>query len=236
MTGENGVKPADTTRWHHIETVIELQAMVATHIIALANTCIKQHGRFSIVLAGGETPRAIYTQLRNCKTDWQQWHVYFGDERCLPMNDPQRNDSMAFNTLLQHAPIPTANIHRIPADVPPEIAAQQYAKTLESVPQFDLVLLGVGEDGHTASLFPENPWGTTPDSASVLVVQNAPKPPPDRITLSANRLSAARAVWFMVSSDNKRDALRRWQAGESIPARAIRPANGVDMFTSVVTE
>lgn len=226
-------KLAVTTRWHRVGDSTALQETVAANIVALANRCIAEHGFFAIVLAGGETPRAIYVRLRDVKTDWKSWHVYFGDERCLPADNAQRNDTMAMNALLQHIPIPAANIHRIPAEMTPENAAQQYAQKLANVPQFDLVLLGLGEDGHTASLFPGHNPGDAVDAPAVLAVHNAPKPPTDRISMSARRLSAANAVWFIVSGDNKRRALTGWQAGDAIPAAAISPAYGVDVFTSV---
>lgn len=233
LTDDQPLKSAIATHWHDFHDSASLQETVAANIVALANRCIANHGFFAIVLAGGETPRAIYTQLCDANTDWQRWQVYFGDERCLPAGDAQRNDTMAMHALLQHVPIPVANIHRIPAEMAAEKAAQQYAQTLESVPQFDLVLLGLGEDGHTASLFPGHNLGTAADSPAVLAVHHAPKPPADRISMSARRLSAANAVWFIVSGDKKREALARWQAGDAIPAAAISPAAGVDVFASV---
>ncbi len=95
---------------------------------------------------------------------------------------------------------------------------------------FDLTLLGLGEDGHTASLFPGREWGTEPDSPDALAVLDAPKPPAQRVSLSAARLSRSRQVIFLVSGESKRDALARWRASENIPARAIAPEKGVDVL------
>jgi 6-phosphogluconolactonase len=94
------------------------------------------------------------------------------------------------------------------------------------------VLLGLGEDGHTASLFPGHEWGAAPGSPDVLAVLDAPKPPSQRVTLSAARLSRAREVWFVVSGDSKREAVAQWHSGENIPARAITPAAGVDVLVA----
>jgi 6-phosphogluconolactonase len=222
-----------TTRWHHFKTATLLQQHLAEKIITQANDCIATHGFFSIVLAGGETPRAVYAQLQQGKTDWRHWHMYFGDERCLPEGDVNRNDSMAFTTWLNHVPVPRNNIHTIPAHLPATECVNHYTKTLQSTERFDVVLLGLGEDGHTASLFPANDWGTTPDAPSVIAVNNAPKLPAQRITLSAQRLSKANKVWFIVSGGNKNDACIRWKKGDVIPAAAIAPVNGVDVFTDI---
>ena len=101
-------------------------------------------------------------------------------------------------------------------------AAAVYAKQLEGVGEFDLVLPGLGRDGHTASLFPAHDWGDAPDAPDTLAVLDAPEPPPQRVTLSAARLRRARAVWFLVAGDSKREAVARWRAGERLPRR-IRP-------------
>lgn len=109
-------------------------------------------------------------------------------------------------------------------------AAHAYAATLGALGEFDLVLLGLGEDGHTASLFPAHDWGAAPGSPDALPVYDAPKPPPQRVTLSAARLSRARRVMFLVSGENKRPAVAAWRAGENIPACSITPAAGVDVL------
>lgn len=215
---------------------------VASKITALANDCIARKNSFHIVLAGGETPRTVYTLLRDAKTDWEQWHVYFGDERCEPAHHPHRNDSMAFDAWLAHVTIPPAQVHSIPAELSQKNCVEQYTQTLVHVGNFDLVLLGLGEDGHTASLFPGHDWGEDPDSPPVLAVNHAPKAPARRITLSARRLSAADHVWFLVNSDAKKDILQRWQGGEALvqeklsvreklPASAIQSRHGIDIFT-----
>lgn len=206
---------------------------VAERIVALANHCIACKQSFHIVLAGGETPRAIYALLRNAITDWHHWHIYFGDERCYPVGHPQRNDTMAFNEWLAQVPVPHEQIHSIPAELPPAVCVEQYTQALSKVGTFDLVLLGLGEDGHTASLFPGNDWGEKNGAADVMVVDNAPKAPELRITLSARRLSNANHVWFLVKGENKHAILQRWQSGEILPASAIQSKNTVIIFKLV---
>ncbi|HSC75887.1 MAG TPA: 6-phosphogluconolactonase [Pseudomonadales bacterium] len=208
----------------------ETEDFVAAKIIALANRCIKQKDSFHIVLAGGETPRAVYTLLTEMVTDWEKWHVYFGDERCVPAQDLQRNDVMAFDAWLAHVDIPHTQIHNIPAELPQKICVEQYTQTLKNIGNFNLVLLGLGEDGHTASLFPGNDWGDRPDAPDVIAVDNAPKAPAQRITLSTRRLSAADNVWFLIKGDSKKDILQRWQRGEVFPASAIKPKSGVEIL------
>ena len=182
------------------------------------------------MLAGGDTPRAVYALLRGAKVAWSAWHVYFGDERCLPANDPGRNSRMADETWLDHVTIPQSQRHAIPAELGATRAALAYQESLRPVGVFDLVLLGLGEDGHTASLFPGRDWGTAPDSPDALAVFDAPKPPPERVSLSAARLSRARQVIFLVAGESKRNAVAAWRAGSPIPASAITPPSGVDVL------
>lgn len=184
------------------------------------------------MLAGGTTPVAVYRLLVNAQTDWRCWHVFFGDERCVPEGDPARNDAMARRAWLDAVAIPAAQIFPIPAELGAEAAAEGYRQLLAGIDLFDLVLLGLGEDGHTASLFPGHDLGEKPDMA-VLAVHGAPKPPPDRVSLGADRLGHARSVLFLVSGDSKRDALARLKHGEPIPAAAIRSAAGVDIHADV---
>jgi 6-phosphogluconolactonase len=224
-------EPAQQLRWHGFADVADLQADALLRIRTAASSAIGARGVFRIVLAGGNTPRAIYQSLRKAITDWTKWQVYFGDERCLPAGDPQRNSRMARDTLLDQVPIPRANVHAIPAESGPAEGAAQYAQILRAVGEFDLVLLGLGEDGHTASLFPDHECGAGGEAPDAMAVFDAPKPPPQRVSLSAARLSRARCVLFLVDGDSKREAVARWRNGEHIPASVIAPASGVDVLT-----
>jgi len=202
----------------------------AETLASAAQEAIQQRDQFHLVLAGGSTPQAIYQQLVQLETDWSKWFIYFGDERCLPVGDAERNDFMAQQNWLNHVAIPQQQIHSIPAELGAATAAKNYSEQLAQVEKFDLVLLGLGEDGHTASLFPDHELGDAADTPACLAVNNAPKPPSERVSLSAQRLSQSRQVIFIVAGQGKQDALRAWQAGANIPAAAIAPECGVDVF------
>jgi 6-phosphogluconolactonase len=217
-------------RWHAVADELALQQAAIEAILASAARAIHERGQFHIVLAGGNTPRGIYHGLRTAQTDWFAWHIYFGDERCLPSTDSTRNSRMAAEAWLDHVPIPPFQSHAIPGELGAVQAARKYAETLKTVGDFDLVLLGLGVDGHTASLFPDHEWGATPGSPDTLAVLDAPKPPSQRVSLSAARLSRARQVIFLVSGKSKHRAVAEWRAGKEIPARAIMPAAGVDVL------
>jgi 6-phosphogluconolactonase len=217
-------------RWHAVPDERTLQHAAFEAILAGAARAIRERGRFHLVLAGGNTPRAIYRELCAAQTDWSAWHIYFGDERCLPPADPARNSRMAAEVWLDRVPIPPSQLHAIPGELGASQAARMYTEALQTAGDFDLVLLGLGEDGHTASLFPGHEWGTAPGSPDVLAVFDAPKPPPQRVSLSAARLSRARQVMFLVSGESKHKAVAEWRAGKNIPARAIVPTAGVDVL------
>lgn len=215
--------------WKPFDSSAALQAAALEAILQSAKAAIAARGRFSIVLAGGATPREVYQQLREAETDWSKWHVFFGDERCLPPDHAERNSRMAQASLLDHVPIPRAQIHPMPAELGAEAGARAYSAVLQAIDSFDLVLLGMGEDGHTASLFPGRPWEST-DHAPALAVYDAPKPPPSRISLAASRLSLARRVIFLISGQGKQDALQAWRAGTPLPVTAINPPTAVVLY------
>jgi 6-phosphogluconolactonase len=220
-------------RWYEFDSRTSLEQAASRFILETAKQVIVARGAFRIVLAGGDTPRNVYQTLRTADTDWSAWHIYFGDERCLPADDPERNSAMARSILLDHVAIPSAQIHTIPAELGPEAAAANYALDVAKVEEFDLVLLGLGEDGHTASLFPGKDWGEAEDAPPVLAVHDAPKMPSDRVTLSARRLSEAQKALFLVTGNSKREAMNRFAAGERIPASSIRPESGIDIYTDL---
>lgn len=225
--------PAQSVRWHVFPDDASLGANALARVLAVARDAIGRHGAFDIVLAGGNTPRKLYRALRRADADWSAWHVWYGDERCAPPNDPERNSRMARDEWLDHVAIPAANVHAIPAERGAREAAVLYARELRTADTFDLVLLGLGEDGHTASLFPGHDWGTHADSPDAIAVFDAPKPPPQRVSLSAQRLSNARAVLFLVEGAGKRDAVAAWKRGDAIPAASIAPKSGVDVLLDV---
>ncbi|SEL26787.1 6-phosphogluconolactonase [Nitrosovibrio tenuis] len=217
-------------RWHVYADKAALQDAAVSAILDSAALSIRERDRFNLVLAGGETPREIYQRLRSAPTDWSLWHIYFSDERCVPPTEAELNSHMAGEAWLDHVPIPRTQIHIIPSGPRADKAAEEYAQTLRGVDPFDLTLLGLGKDGHTASLFPGNEWGVAPDSPDTLAVFNSPVRPPQRVTLSVARLNRSRQIIFLVSGESKRRAVARWRAGEHIPARAIMGENGVDVL------
>ena len=218
---------AKNTRWKHFSSIECLRHGVCDAIVKNANEAIAKRGQFSIVLAGGNTPRAVYRLLRELNMDWSKWHIYHGDERCLPLDHEDRNSLMVEQVWLHYVDVPTSQIHDIPAELGPIDGAKAYAQTLSGVPTFDMVLLGLGEDGHTASLFPNHALDNTADAVPVF---NSPKPPAERITLSQNRLNNTRQVIFIVTGAGKQEAVDNWRKGIAIPATLIAPENGVDVY------
>ena len=225
-------KTKQISRWHQFETQEAINQATLNQILAAASEAIASRGRFSIVLAGGSTPKSVYVLLKNAQADWANWHVYHNDDRCLPVDHAERNSLMARTTWLNHVAIPANQIHDIPAELGNIEGAKAYANTLAGVPEFDLVLLGLGEDGHTASLFPNQP---VDNSADAVPVFDAPKPPAERITISQQRLSNSKEVIFLVTGAGKQDAVNDWRSGIAIPATLITPKNGVDVYCYGVT-
>lgn len=221
--------PEETTavRWHVLDDPQAVAAQAAQHILAAAARAIAERGVFRIVLAGGRSPEAAYRLLVGADTDWSRWEIFFGDERCLPLDDAERNSRMAAQAWLDHVAIAKDHIHRIPAEQGAEAAAQAYTAQVQAATPFDMVLLGMGEDGHTASLFPGQQH---PAEELVHAVHNAPKPPPDRVSLGQRALSDARQVLILVTGGGKRDAVKAWKAGDTLPVASIRAHTGVDVL------
>ncbi len=172
-----------------------------------------------LALAGGATPRRAYELLGGLRSDWSGAHLWYGDERCVPEGDEEANHTMAARTL----DAPGATWHRIRGELGPDAAAAAYAEELAGV-TLDLTLLGMGEDGHTASLFPRNP---ALDVDGIAVgVRGSPKPPPERVSLSLDFLNASSRIVLLVTGEGKRDALARVLAGPDpdVPASLLERA------------
>ena len=207
-----------TARWHVLMDPEAVAQETAFRVLRAAETAIAERGIFRIALAGGHTPERAYRLLAKAEADWAHWEIYFGDERCLPPEDRDRNSVMAAHTWLELVPIPSYRIHPIPVELGAEQAAREYARLVRDALPFDVVLLGMGEDGHTASLFPGH---AHPEDELVHAVFNAPKPPPERVTLSAAALGNARQILVLVTGSNKRPAIQAWCQGEPIPIGEI---------------
>jgi len=221
------LRPAGITRWHSFPDPQALARAAAEAVLEAAGEAIAARGEFRLVLAGGRTPEVAYRMLAEAEADWSRWYIYFGDERCLPAQDPARNSQMAHTVWLDRVAVPAENVFPIQAELGPEVAAARYAELVRDALPFDLVLLGMGEDGHTASLFPGQ---VHPQGELVHPVYQAPKPPSERVSLSAAALGSSRRVLILVSGAGKRKALQRWRSGEALPVAGIHGPGGVDVL------
>ena len=212
--------------WRVFADADALVAELSAALCAEAAAAIAARGAFHLVLAGGTTPLALYRALARQQAGDARWHVWYGDERCLPADHPERNSVAIEAAWLAASRIPPENRRPIPAEQGSHEAATVYARWLAGVADFDVVLLGMGEDGHTASLFPGHNW----DGADVLAVHDAPKPPSERVSLSAARLNRSQRVWFVITGAGKREALSRWKSGEPLPVSAVQGKRQTDAW------
>lgn len=220
----------------------ELSIAAADYVINLANQSIDEGRVFRVALAGGSTPRRLYEILSSAgkeQTDWSKWAIYFSDERIVPFTDNSSNYAMAEEALLSKVAIKSDNIY-VPDTVlkDPQQVAEDYEKiiqhsTSEKLPAFDLILLGLGSDGHTASLFPGKP---AVDEKDRLVAASSPgvlPPPVDRITFTLPLINAAKNVLLLVAGKDKTEAFKaayeHTPLGDekTVPAALVQPANGV---------
>jgi 6-phosphogluconolactonase len=215
------------TRWHSFESQHDINQAALQAILNAADRAIQHHGSFSIVLAGGSTPKSIYALLAKQNADWAHWHVFINDDRCLAVDHADRNSKMVQEVWLSHVNIPENQFYAIPAELGPIEGAKAYAEQIKGFGTFDLVLFGLGEDGHTASLFPNH---IVDNSADVVPVFDSPKPPAERVTMSQNRLNNTHEAIFLVTGSGKQEAVDNWRSGVAIPASLITPACGVDVY------
>lgn len=205
----------------------QLAEAATAEILRYAQQMIVQTGKFKLVLAGGSTPNLIYQLLSRSEADWQNWWIFWGDERCLPVTDAERNSLMAMQTWLEKVTIPATQIFPMPAERGAAIGAADYQAIVAKYLPFDMVLLGMGEDGHTASLFPGHQHQA---DELVHAVYNSPKPPADRVSLSAKVLSSAGQVLFLISGAGKQEVFKLWQQGADLPVAQIKPENGIKIY------
>jgi 6-phosphogluconolactonase len=181
-----------------------------------AQEAIAARGAFHCALTGGSSAKLLYPRLARLDADWAKVHWYFSDERCVPPDDAESNFRLAQEVLFAHAAVPSANVHRVEGERPPAEAAAHYARLL---PPLDVVHLGMGPDGHVASLFPGHPL-LGEARAKVAMLTDSPKPPPARVTLTLPALREARALWFLVTGAAKAPAVQEalTDARSSLPA------------------
>ncbi|MGZ8143926.1 MAG: 6-phosphogluconolactonase [Methylosarcina sp.] len=215
------------SRWHVMETADQVAESACRQILDAAAGALAERGRFKLVLAGGGTPEKVYRLLAKADTDWSKWHIYYGDERCLPEDHADRNSVMATRAFLAQVAIPAAQIFTIPVELGPEMGAEHYRRIVAEALPFDMVLLGMGEDGHTASLFPGHSHSR---NELAHAVYNSPKPPSERVSISAGALSDTRQLIFLITGKSKQEAVRQWREGRDLPVAAIAPENPVDVY------
>jgi 6-phosphogluconolactonase len=226
-----------------------LAAAAAVEFLHLGADALRRQGVFRVALAGGTTPRAAYERIASSwreapggALDWSRIHLFWGDERMVPADDPESNFGMAHWALISRVPIPEENVHRIAGDLPDaEAAAARYEEELRgafagapvAVPRFDLVLLGMGADGHTASLFPGSP--ALDESSKLAVSARHPETGAPRVTLTFPVLNRAAAIVVVVSGAAKAAALERAlrtggappsSGRPTLPAARLRPTAG----------
>jgi 6-phosphogluconolactonase len=211
-------------------TPAEVAQAVADECAKMARDCVRQTGRFTLALAGGNTPRQAYQRFP-VDLPWGEIHLFFGDERPVPPDDANSNYRMVKESLLSRVSIPAENVHRIRAELGPDVAARKYEEEIHhflgDAPMFDLVLLGMGGDGHTASLFPGS---AALQQRSHLVVANwVEKLQQSRITLTLPVLNYAARVMFVVVGADKASVVQEVLGGESnqhYPVQLVRPVSG----------
>ncbi|MDD2389107.1 MAG: 6-phosphogluconolactonase [Desulfobacterales bacterium] len=222
-----------------IEKNPDAMAYAAARIfINAAEANIKDHGRFNVALSGGSTPRRMHVLLSEKPfgpaVQWKKIHIFWGDERCVPLDDPASNCGAARNDFLDRVPIPEANIHPMSADMDPAAAALFYQKALEKhlprdadgFPVFDLIFLGIGIDGHIASLFPED--AALDETERWVVAARGGAPDVMRLTLTFPVLNRAKQIAFMISGKKKAKLVRTLfeEEGLLFPAQRIQPIRG----------
>jgi 6-phosphogluconolactonase len=225
----------------------DLSRAAADEFVRLADEAVRRGGRFTVALSGGSTPKALYRLLAaedggfRARVPWGRAHFFWGDERHVPPDHPDSNYRMASQAMLSRVPVPPGNVHRIPAENPDAAeAAAEYAETLRGFfdvaagrfPRFDLILLGMGSDGHTASLFPGT--DAVHERAGLVAAPWVEKLGAHRITLTPSVLNHAACVIFLVSGEGKAEALRAVLEGphrpDRFPAQLVRPREGRLLF------
>jgi 6-phosphogluconolactonase len=221
------------------DTPEQVARAAAERFVDYSIASIRDHGSFAVALAGGSSPRLAYELLatdefRN-RVDWSLVFLFFGDERMVPPNSPESNYRMVNDALISRVSIPAANVHRIMGETAPAESAASYAAELKSFfgtvewPHFDLVWLGIGEDGHTASLFPGS--DALKDETSWVIDTRNPQTGQTRITLTLPVPNHAARVTFMVTGKGKAATLARVlhddAEKEALPAQKVKPVNGV---------
>lgn len=221
-----------------VPDAVRLNRAAVEEISTAADATIRDHGRFTLVLSGGNTPAPVYAlwaEERKTTLPWEKVYIFFGDERHVPPDHPESNYRMAHDSLLSRVPIPQSNVFRVKAENPAERAAEDYEAAIRGFfrlqkgewPRFDLILLGMGDDGHTASLFPGTP--ALGETSRLVVANPVVKFQTERITMTLPVLNHAAEVLFMVAGETKAPVMAeifRNHAHDLYPSQRVHPENG----------
>jgi 6-phosphogluconolactonase len=216
----------------------ELSRKAAEQFVALARQAVAAHGRFSVALSGGSTPKALYLLLATGEFSerlaWRQIHLFWGDERCVALDHAESNFRMVKESLLSKVLIPSENVHRMIGEFEPAVAASAYETELrqffllspEQLPRFDLILLGLGEDGHTASLFPHS--SALNETKRLVATTYVEKLDAHRLTLTFPVINSAAQISFLIAGQSKAAIVKEIRSASvrDYPATRIEPVNG----------
>lgn len=196
-------------------------ADAATNVSELLNRTVAGHGVCSVVVSGGSAVELTLQHLANSDVPWPSVRLYMADERCVSCDDIDRNDAMVYKALVQPVGIKSEHFFRIPAELGPHRGARLYARTLSSIEHFDIALLGVGPDGHVASLFPHHP--SIENKERVVAVENSPKPPLSRVSVGLTMLRGSAHRIVVVTGKDKSDLIARLHQGQMPPVALVNP-------------
>jgi 6-phosphogluconolactonase len=229
-----------STEWRVLASPLDVAREAAVRFVEAAERAVRAHGTFAVALSGGSTPMPLFELLASQewrkRVSWRDVHIFWTDERCVPPHHEDSNFGLVERTLLRHVPVPGEQVHRIRGEADPGVAADEYERELRTFansgprPVLDLVFLGLGADGHTASLFPDSEafrHELTGGSGRWVVSNSVPQLAGTRVTMTTAPINAAAEVVFLVTGGSKAEALKRVTrdapAGEPLPAHLIRP-------------
>lgn len=204
--------------WLIFDDEMSLSKALAQEVLNIAKKSIFEKDCFSIVLTGGQSVLNLYKILSKSDSNWEKWHIYIGDERCVPMRHKDRNDQVINEIWLDNSKISKNNIHFIKAELGLLKAKLEYEKILKKIDKFDVVLLSMGEDGHIASLFPNHLYS---EEQMVVVEQNSPKLPKERVSMSYKRLNRAHYIFKLIIGESKQKAVTLLKQNANLPITRV---------------
>ena len=204
--------------WLIFDDEMSLSKALAQEILNIAKKSIFEKDCFSIVLTGGQSVLNLYKILSKSDSNWEKWHIYIGDERCVPMRHKDRNDQVINEIWLDNSTISKNNIHFIQAELGLIEAQKEYEKVLKKIDKFDVVLLSVGEDGHVASLFPNHSY---PDNKMVVIEGNSPKSPKQRLSMSYKQLNKSNYIFKLLIGKSKQQVVHLLQKTTNLPITKV---------------